>query len=151
MATVEVKDRVLWTKHIHGDARLRGTIEALAAESTIELNVDGQVGLWRKMKANALTNAATPGLQPIGNAKILWGELFKRSRASGSVLVGLQPVREEVGMQSQFDEQAASYQHEAGVSATDRRAAWEAIKDLWRSGGWRSEAPFGPRDELYER
>ena len=53
MATTTVSDYVIWAKHIHGDPELVARIHALWAGQTIELEVDGLRGTWRKMDDGA--------------------------------------------------------------------------------------------------
>lgn len=148
MANVEVRDNVLWLKHIHGDPHLRDQLESLPAESTVQLKVDGALGVWRKMKANARTNAATPGLQPVGPAANHWRSLFRDARGGDGVLVEIE-LKDFALIAKDRSRRSASAASD--VTPAERRAAWEAIKDIWRTGGWRSEAPYGPRDELYDR
>ena len=64
MAQVQVRDRLIWTKHIHGDAVLADRLEALEAGATVRLRVAGKTGLWEKVRA-APAGAATPGLKPL--------------------------------------------------------------------------------------
>ena len=147
MANVEVRDNVLWIKHIHGAGDLRSALEALPADATVQLKVDGEMGVWRKMKMNAHTNTPTPGLQPIGPAQKRWRELFRARHDNGGELVEIELA--DIGLALKL--KASEKQSTSSPTSIERAAAWEAIKDLWRTGGWRSDAPYGPRDELYDR
>ena len=79
MAVVEVKDFVLWTKHIHGDAALRDRLLALAAGEVVRLVVDDFAGVWSKME-DGKNGVPTPGLKPIGPAQARWRELYRERR-----------------------------------------------------------------------
>lgn len=131
MAQVQVRDRAIWTKHIHGDPALAERLEGLRAGETVQLRVAGKTGLWEKMRLGA-AGAATPGLKPIGEARKQWGELFTRHRGK---LVEL------------IDEPSNEW---TGASDAERSAAWGAFKAL-TGAGWRSESSGDERDELHER
>ncbi len=65
MSVVEVRDYVLWPKHIHGNASLRDELLALGAGALVKLVVDGFEGTWVKMD-DGKTGAPTPGLKALG-------------------------------------------------------------------------------------
>ena len=69
MAQVEVRDYALWIKHIHGSDALRRKLEALEPDQTVRLRVDGEAGVWKKMKANKTGRSNVPGLTPIGRSE----------------------------------------------------------------------------------
>jgi hypothetical protein len=153
MAQVEVRDYALWTKHVHGDEGLRTRLESLEPEQTITLKIAGEEGLWRKMSAYRSSGKPTPGLSPIGPMHARWGDIYRRFKSQGGGLVEIELVDDKGGT-GQSDNGGSG---QAGVpprwehaSKAEREAAWEAFKALW-SAGWRSERPYGPRDELYER
>ena len=73
---VEVRDHVLWTKHIHGDEALKATINALSQRSQIDLEVAGCHGTWQKMN-NGPGGQATPGIRPVGPARSQWHALVR--------------------------------------------------------------------------
>src|SRR5262249_50456430 len=106
--------------------------------------VDGRIGTWRKMSRNATTGASTPGLQPLGDAGKHWRELFRMHKEDGGAVVEIELVSSETGplpaVKARWEE----------ASPDEREAAWEAFKAL-RQAGWRSDKPYGARDELYER
>jgi hypothetical protein len=83
---VEVRDYVLWPKHIHGDGALRDELLALEAGAVITLEVGGVVGTWAKMAAGK-HGLPTPGLRALGQARLHWHNLFQNQR--GTVL----PIR----------------------------------------------------------
>lgn len=83
-ATVEVRDSVIWIKHLHGSGAesLADLWGALSAGALVRLEVDGHEGIWEKMK-NGADGRATPGIKPISGAKTAW----EATRASGKDLV----------------------------------------------------------------
>lgn len=147
MAQVEVVDHLLWTKRVHGAPELRSKLEALEAGKTVMLKVAGDVGHWRKMADNKTTGAPTPGLQPLGSSAIRWREMYRESKSKGGAIVDIQMVENWSGDIAEPPRPAERWEV---ATPQERRAAWEAFKAL-RGAGWRSEAPYGPRDELYER
>jgi hypothetical protein len=140
MAQVEVRDHVIWLKHIHGDAPAVEQLRALAPGDVVELVVDGVPGTWSRMSDGA--GSPTPGFKPLGEARTRWHSLYEKRR--GALLpLQVRPAHGPHGPQS-----APLW---ATASKEERHAAWEAFKALTRAG-WRTEAskPFD-RDELHER
>ncbi len=76
---VEIRDSVLWAKHIHGGPRIQETIESLDAGGLIELRVDGFRGMWEKM-VDGKDGRPTPGIKPIGKARKHWHSLYADNR-----------------------------------------------------------------------
>jgi hypothetical protein len=68
---VEIRDNVLWAKHIHGDNALSDKIVDLKESDTISLEIDGIKGVWVKMK-DGKDGRPTPGIKAIGTAKAFW-------------------------------------------------------------------------------
>lgn len=136
MAQVQVRDRVIWIKHIHGQPKLASRLEALPAGSTVRLRVNGISGLWEKMRDGS-NGAATPGLRPVGDVQTFWTELFNKRRGElVDLTIESQDLPEAGGASS--------------ASESEREAAWNAFKALTKAG-WRSDAPYGKRDELHDR
>ena len=81
MSVVEVRDYVLWPKHIHGNAPLRDELLALGAGALVKLVVDGVEGTWVKMD-DGTTGAPTPGLKALGSAREHWHGLFRERRGA---------------------------------------------------------------------
>lgn len=159
MASVEVRDYVMWLKHIHGDDEVRERLAALGPGEVVTLRVDGRKGLWRKVKANRTSGSAVPGLAPIGPAKAHWGELFRTHRKPGGAVVEMVVVNETEGKGDQaragFAEASGAFEGSSAASwetasEAEREAAWQALKALWKAG-WRSTESYGSRDELYDR
>jgi len=145
MAQVEVKDYALWIKHIHGNELLKRHLETLEPNQTVVLRVGGDEGLWRKMSAYRTTGHSTPGLSPLGPMQATWRALYRSLKSKGGGLVDIELVKDTSPAGA---EEAPSRWEMA--SEAEREAAWEAFKALSKAG-WRSEGPYGPRDELYER
>ena len=59
---IEVRDFVVWARHIHGDPQLRDEILALEAGAMVNLKIAGEAGLWVKMEDGA-QGAADAGHQ----------------------------------------------------------------------------------------
>lgn len=75
---VEVRDHVLWVKHIDGAKRTLDWLFALPAGETVRLVVDGVSGDWRKMN-DGKDGRPTPGFIPIDEgSKAHWHGLQDR-------------------------------------------------------------------------
>lgn len=81
MSVIEVRDYVLWPKHLHGDSRLRDELLALEAGALVTLIVDGVEGMWVKMNDGA-AGTPTPGLKALGVARAHWHGLFREQRGA---------------------------------------------------------------------
>jgi hypothetical protein len=147
MATTTVSDYVIWTKHIHDDPVLAARLSAMRAGDTIDLDVDGVHGTWRKMD-DGKDGRPTAGLRPIGSAQEAWSDLFKRCRGQ---VVRLAAREELVAGVSE----GASPLYRGGLATflrtdAERQAALAALLDGARQGS-RSEAMSLSRDEMHER
>ena len=80
MGMVEVRDFVIWAKHIHGDDELQNKILALPAGQLVQLEVNGLAGHWKKMDDNRTTGEATPGIKPIGRTLDSWKKIYQFKR-----------------------------------------------------------------------
>lgn len=76
MSFVEIRDNVIWAKHIHENDALKQKILNMPAANIIELKVGDTIGHWKKME-NSPIGVPTPGLKPIGSAKNYWKTLQK--------------------------------------------------------------------------
>lgn len=144
MSEVMVRDVVMWTKHIHGNTKLRDELSRISAEREIELVVDGVMGHWRKM-ADGKDGRPTTGLTPQGRMQTLWRELYS-SRRGDSVSISLPAQRG--GLSSVFD---AAPRGSPAVNAVDRSpTAREAARLAFLTPrGWSSNGRKVTRDELY--
>lgn len=146
MATATVSDFVIWTKHIHGDPELTARIHAMWAGETIQLEVDGVRGVWRKMDDGA-DGRPTPGIRPIGAMQVVWRSLYKRRRGEA---VTIRPVETQGGV-AEAEQRPRLVFPPLGKTEEERQAALERFLALGREGKYRSDGPYGPRDELYDR
>ncbi len=76
MAKVKIRDDEIWAKHIEGDARLGDRILRLSAGQIIDLEVDGIVGRWQKMR-DGRDGRPTSGIKPIEAMRDVWAR-FRR-------------------------------------------------------------------------
>jgi hypothetical protein len=144
MALVEVRDHVVWFKHIHNDPETVSRLSRLSAGQCAELIVDGARGWWRRM-ADQPSGAATPGLAPLSQAKPFWQKLYAERRGD---LVPLEVVEiPRPACEAMNWEPLPPY-----ADATPEQRAEAGRRLLSVAGlGWRSDEPYGPRDELYDR
>lgn len=77
MAYVTIRDDAVWASHIQGDPRLKERIHSLSAGEVIELEVDGIIGQWEKMRSGR-DGRPTPGIRPIGPMLQTWKQFQKR-------------------------------------------------------------------------
>ena len=94
MARIQVRDSVMWLKHLAGHEGLGSLLMALGEGFRVELEVDGFRGTWEKMRAGR-DGRPTPGLKPQGSARAHWQGLYERNRGS-EVTVSL--AHEETSM-----------------------------------------------------
>ena len=80
-AWVEVRDAVLWCKHIRGNDTLRDFLAALPEGASVELLVDERRGTWEKMR-NGRDGRPTAGLKPLGGARAHWQEFYREKRGT---------------------------------------------------------------------
>jgi hypothetical protein len=91
MSFVEIRDHVIWTKHV-GNTALENTLLNLAAGREVELVIDGSTGVWEKM-ADSNNGRPTNGIKPTGAAKFHWAALQgKRGERVEIALSHLPPV-----------------------------------------------------------
>lgn len=74
---IEIRDDVIWAKHLKASPSLYETVVNLAPEETISLSVDGIVGTWAKMRTGA-DGRPTLGLKPVGAMATVWKRLQER-------------------------------------------------------------------------
>lgn len=88
MAYTPITDDAIWAKHIEGGKALKERILSLAPGESIELEVDGIVGRWEKMRKGKDGRPVT-GVKPIGPMKDIW----KRFQARRGRTVEVREVR----------------------------------------------------------
>jgi hypothetical protein len=76
VAKVKVRDDAIWVKHIEGDPRLGDKISGLRAGQVIDLEIDGIVGRWEKMR-DGRDGRPTSGIKPIEAMREVWAR-FRR-------------------------------------------------------------------------
>ncbi|PWK63881.1 hypothetical protein [Aminobacter sp. AP02] len=74
---IEIRDDVIWAKHLRANPALYNTVLNLAPEETINLSVDGIFGKWAKMRTGA-DGRSTLGLKPVGAMATVWQRLQER-------------------------------------------------------------------------
>lgn len=77
MPLVEIRDYVLWAKHVHDGETVKRAITDLPAGTLLEMEVDGIRGWWKRME-DGTDGRPTPGIKPVGKAKEHWSELQER-------------------------------------------------------------------------
>ena len=88
MGYVEITDDTIWAKQIEGAKALKDRILSLSPGDLIELEVDGVVGQWEKMRSGR-DGRATKGIKPVGPMKEIW----KRFQARRGQIVRVREVR----------------------------------------------------------
>ena len=147
MATTTVSDYVIWARHIHDDPELVARVLSLWAGQTLQLEVDGVRGTWRKMDDGA-DGRPTPGIRPIGSAREVWRYLYKRRRGE---VVSLKLVEPHPGVAEASDAERRERLifPPLGKTQEERSAALKRLLEFDKLG-YRSDGPYGPRDELYD-
>lgn len=138
MTATVVSDYVIWAKHLDGDTRAR--VLSLRAGEVLTLAVDGVVGAWRKMD-DGRDGRPTPGLKPVGRTADFWRDLYDRRRG--------EMVDVDLADGDRANTRLPIYPALAKTEE-ERRASIDAFLAAGEEG-WRSEGPYGPRDELYDR
>lgn len=116
MATLRVNDDAIWLKNIEGDPRLQARIRAMRPGDVVDLEVDGIVGRWERMR-DGRDGRPTFGIKPIAEMRQVWARL---ARQRGKVV----PVREVVTADSYLAALAPT------LSEWDSPADDEAYRDL---------------------
>ena len=77
---IEVRDVVLWLRHIHGSPALRESLLELGPEEIVHLALNGRKTTWCRMK-NGKDGRPTPGLRPCDEpTRALWNDLYENRR-----------------------------------------------------------------------
>ncbi|MDX2141843.1 MAG: DUF429 domain-containing protein [Rhodospirillaceae bacterium] len=74
---VQIRDHVIWFRHISGPSDLKSQISNLKSGAQIKLLVDGYAGNWQRMNAGP-SGAPVDGLKPIADTKKKWADLQSR-------------------------------------------------------------------------
>ena len=89
MGKVKIKDHVIWLRHIEGDPALGERIRTMSANEVLELEVNGIVGRWQRMR-DGKDGRQTQGIKPIDSMREVWKRF--RSEATGRI-VDIREVR----------------------------------------------------------
>lgn len=92
MATVSVRDDAIWIGHIEGGQALQDRLRNLRAGDVLDLEVDGIVGTWERMR-DGRDGRPTLGIKPTSHMKQVWAEMRLRP---GRIV----PIREVVTAES---------------------------------------------------
>ena len=83
MAKVRISDDAIWLKHIEGDPRLEDRIRSMSAGDLLDLEVNGIVGRWQRMR-DGTDGRPTYGLRPIAEMRNVWARF--RKEATGRIV-----------------------------------------------------------------
>jgi hypothetical protein len=78
MATVTIRDDAIWISHIEGSSSLQARLRGLSAGDVVDLEVDGIVGTWERMR-DGRDGRPTPGIKPISYMKTVWAEMRRKT------------------------------------------------------------------------
>lgn len=78
MAKVKISDESIWTKHIEGDSKLKERVLGLKAGELLDLEVDGVVGRWERMK-DGKDGRPTFGIKPVDAMRQVWAHMRKQT------------------------------------------------------------------------
>jgi hypothetical protein len=96
VGTLEVRDSVVWIKHISGSNNLVDQMNSLEAGEQIELEIDGETGIWERMR-DGKDGRPTYGIKPVGPAKDMWEGLARGTWVTISSPGAAQPGPDKVG------------------------------------------------------
>jgi hypothetical protein len=74
---IEIKDDVIWAKHLRASPTLYKAVLDLAEDEKIRLSVDGVIGNWAKMRTGS-DGRPTQGIKPVGAMATVWKRLQAR-------------------------------------------------------------------------
>ena len=74
---IEIRDGVIWAKHLKASPALYNEVVDLPDEETISLAIDGIVGKWARMRTGA-DGHPTLGIKPVGAMATVWKRLQER-------------------------------------------------------------------------
>jgi hypothetical protein len=74
---IEIRDDVIWAKHLKRDATLYDRVASLKDDEIITLEVEGTIGKWARMRTGS-DGRPTMGIKPIGAMATVWARLQKR-------------------------------------------------------------------------
>ena len=112
MTEFEIRDNAIWAKHLTG--RLHDRVMNMEAGAFIELEIDGIVGRWQKMRIGK-DGRPTQGLKPVGAMGEIWKTRFFPGRKHEFVTIREARTAETYleGMTSVLDEWNSTADEEA--------------------------------------
>jgi hypothetical protein len=87
MASTQINDDAIWVKNIDAGPELKDRILALRPGEVIDLEVDGIVGRWERMRSGK-DGRQTYGIKPIAEMREVWARL----RQQGKKVVNIREV-----------------------------------------------------------
>lgn len=88
MATMIIRDDVLWARHIEGDPELAEAIRKLSPDDSLVLRIEGRPVRFRKMR-DGPTGQPTDGVKPDPSEAAFWRQLQTRRGA----MITVEPER----------------------------------------------------------
>jgi hypothetical protein len=79
MGTVKVNDDAIWLKNVESDRALADRIKAMRPGDVLDLEVDGIVGRWERMR-DGRDGRPTLGIKPIAGMRQVWARLRHQRR-----------------------------------------------------------------------
>jgi hypothetical protein len=73
--SIRIEDHTIWFKHID-EPKMRERLAKLKDDEEINLDVDGVVGRWKRMRTGR-DGRPTNAIRPEGAMKAVWNEWFK--------------------------------------------------------------------------
>lgn len=137
-AQTEVRDYVIWFKHLHGSQAVADRVSKLQPGQTIQLAVDGVRGSWRRMDQGR-DGRPTPGIRPLGAAQEFWRQMYRSRRGA---VVSVEIIDDEA--------RAPAAARVLGPTPEERQASLAALLAM-RGQGWSSDGSPFDRDAAHER
>jgi len=81
---IAVHDDAIWATNVEGDPSLGERIRALAPGEMIDLEVDGIVGKWQRMRTGRDGRPAY-GIRPIGDMQDVWARLRRQGKTTVAI------------------------------------------------------------------
>ncbi len=100
MAKVEIRDDAIWISHIESGKALQERLMALKAGDSLDLEVNGVVGTWERMR-DGRDGRPTPGIKPVAEMRQVWARMREHT---GRIV----DIREVVTATSYLDAVAAT-------------------------------------------
>ena len=83
-ASTDVVDDAIWVKRIDGAPELRERIAAMQPGDVIDLEIDGIVGRWERMRTGR-DGRPTLGIKPIAEMRQVWARLRRQGKKTVTV------------------------------------------------------------------